>query len=85
MQFTLLALTAGASLAVAQVNPALCGGRTPQCCNLNVLDLASITCENPPAAADTVSEFEAVCAETGDAAQCCVLPILGQALLCSDP
>lgn len=46
MQFTLLALAAGASVAVAQVNPALCGGRTPQCCNLNVLDVASITCEN---------------------------------------
>lgn len=48
MQFStaILALAAGVSVAMAQVNPALCGGRTPQCCNLNVLDLADITCEN---------------------------------------
>lgn len=48
MQFiaTIFALAAGASMIAAQVNPALCGGRTAQCCELNVLDLASITCEN---------------------------------------
>ena len=48
MQFStaILALAAGASVALAQVNPALCGGRTAQCCNLNVLDVADITCEN---------------------------------------
>lgn len=48
MQFStaILALAAGASVVAAQANPALCGGRTAQCCELNVLDLASITCEN---------------------------------------
>lgn len=48
MQFfsTILALAAGASVVVAQANPALCGGRTAQCCELDVLDLAAITCEN---------------------------------------
>jgi hypothetical protein len=48
MQFTtaILALAAGASLALAQVNPALCAGRVAQCCQLDVLDLAAISCEN---------------------------------------
>ena len=48
MQFTtaLIALVAGASVALAQVNPALCAGRVAQCCQLDVLDLAAISCEN---------------------------------------
>lgn len=48
MQFTatILALAASVSLAVAQTNPALCGGRTAQCCELDALDLAAISCEN---------------------------------------
>jgi hypothetical protein len=46
MQFSILALIAGASIVVAQANPALCGGRVAQCCETDVLDLAAITCEN---------------------------------------
>jgi hypothetical protein len=48
MQFStaILALAAGASVVVAQANPALCGGRVAQCCEVDVLDLAAITCEN---------------------------------------
>jgi hypothetical protein len=48
MQFTtaILALAAGASVALAQVNPALCAGRVAQCCQLDVLDLAAVSCEN---------------------------------------
>jgi hypothetical protein len=48
MQFTaaILALAAGASVTLAQVNPALCAGRVAQCCQLDVLDLAAISCEN---------------------------------------
>ncbi|KAM0691758.1 hypothetical protein Q7P36_007958 [Cladosporium allicinum] len=87
MQFTItiLALAAGASVAMAQVNPALCAGRVAQCCQLDVLDLAAISCENPPNAPQTLEEFDAACGETGVTAQCCVLPILGQALLCNSP
>lgn len=48
MQFStaILALAAGASVVLAQANPALCGSRVAQCCELDVLDLAAITCEN---------------------------------------
>jgi len=48
MQFTtaILALAASASVALAQVNPALCAGRVAQCCQLDVLDLAAVSCEN---------------------------------------
>lgn len=48
MQFStaVLALAAGASVVLAQANPALCGSRVAQCCELDVLDLAAITCEN---------------------------------------
>lgn len=48
MQFNIaiLALAAGASIALAQTNPALCAGRVAQCCQLDVLDLAAISCEN---------------------------------------
>jgi hypothetical protein len=48
MQFStaILALAAGASVVIAQANPALCGSRVAQCCELDVLDLAAITCEN---------------------------------------
>ena len=48
MQFStaILALAAGASVVMAQANPALCGSRVAQCCELDVLDLAAITCEN---------------------------------------
>ena len=48
MQFStaILALAAGASVIMAQANPALCGSRVAQCCELDVLDLAAITCEN---------------------------------------
>jgi hypothetical protein len=48
MQFStaILALAASASVVMAQANPALCGSRVAQCCELDVLDLAAITCEN---------------------------------------
>jgi hypothetical protein len=48
MQFStaILALVTGASVVMAQANPALCGSRVAQCCELDVLDLAAITCEN---------------------------------------
>ena len=42
----ILTLAAGASIALAQTNPALCAGRVAQCCQLDVLDLAAISCEN---------------------------------------
>lgn len=87
MQFStaILALAAGASVVLAQANPALCGSRVAQCCELDVLDLAAITCENPTGAPQTIDEFDAVCATLGVTAQCCVLPILGQGLLCASP
>jgi hypothetical protein len=89
----ILALAAGASIVVAQANPALCGGRVAQCCETDVLDLAAITCENrefyacfpyvdytdnqsATGAPQTIDEFNAVCADLGVTAQCCVLPIV---------
>jgi hypothetical protein len=37
-----------------------------------------------PTAPTAINEFIDICAEQGQQAKCCILPILGQALLCAD-
>ncbi|KAF2455447.1 fungal hydrophobin-domain-containing protein [Lineolata rhizophorae] len=56
-----------------------------QCCATDVLDLADLDCFNPPSRPANVEEFESMCSEEGQQAQCCVLPILEQGVLCQDP
>ena len=38
-----------------------------------------------PSTPTSVDDFVTICADIGQQAQCCALPILGQALLCESP
>merc|ERR1711964_156113 len=75
MQFSTVAITLFAALAAASPLErrqlgGLCGSAldTPQCCDVSVGGLA---------------DFQAECNGQGQAAYCCVLPILGDALVCT--
>nr|ABS59370.1 hydrophobin [Trichoderma atroviride] len=46
---------------------------TPQCCAVDVLGVADLNCAGPN------------CAAIGQEARCCVLPVLGQDVLCQTP
>ncbi|KAI2609489.1 Cerato-ulmin hydrophobin family [Hypoxylon fragiforme] len=95
MQFFTTALTAlFAGLALAA--PAIveerqtytpCSGlySTSQCCATDVLGVADLDCANPPSVPTDASNFSAVCSAIGQRARCCVLPILGQDVLCQTP
>ncbi|KAK0711811.1 Cerato-ulmin hydrophobin family [Lasiosphaeris hirsuta] len=96
MQFTLTAITAlCATLAAAlpaqvedrQVPYAPCSGLygTSQCCATDVLGVADLDCGNPPTPPANATDFSAVCSAIGQRARCCVLPVLGQDLLCQTP
>ncbi|TLD26618.1 hypothetical protein PspLS_04365 [Pyricularia sp. CBS 133598] len=56
-----------------------------QCCATDVLGLANLDCGQPPSAPEDADNFSAVCAEIGQRARCCVLPILDQGVLCNTP
>ncbi|KAF7884728.1 uncharacterized protein EAF02_005064 [Botrytis sinoallii] len=51
----------------------------------NVLDIADLDCETPPAAYTDAVSFNKVCADVGKIDMCCILPILEQALICTSP
>ncbi|TGJ82826.1 hypothetical protein E0Z10_g5939 [Xylaria hypoxylon] len=57
----------------------------PQCCATDVLGVADLNCHSPSASPFSVSNFRDICANGGQRARCCVLPILGQAVLCATP
>ncbi|KAI1188160.1 hydrophobin-like protein [Nemania serpens] len=57
----------------------------PQCCATDVLGVADLDCHSPSAAPFSVSNFRDICANGGDRARCCVIPILGQSVLCQTP
>ncbi|KAI1457907.1 hydrophobin precursor [Annulohypoxylon moriforme] len=57
----------------------------PQCCATDVLGVADLDCATPSKQLTSASEFEAVCAAGGQRARCCVLPVLGQDVLCQTP
>ncbi|KAJ4381843.1 hypothetical protein N0V86_003208 [Didymella sp. IMI 355093] len=97
MQFTLTTLSALLSLTSAAAIGArssavgklvarqgsVCGAlATPVCCQVDVLGVANLNCENTGPVA-TTEEFTALCAETGTSAQCCALPLGADALLCT--
>ncbi|GIZ49940.1 hypothetical protein CKM354_001295600 [Cercospora kikuchii] len=68
------------------VNP--CGDAlysNPQCCGTGVLDLLDLDCDNTPFSIASRADFIDQCSNIGQQARCCVLPVLGQALLCQDP
>ena len=56
-----------------------------QCCATDVLGVADLDCASPPAVPNSASDFRAICAKIGQRARCCVLPVLGQGVLCQTP
>ncbi|KAH9904081.1 cerato-ulmin [Xylariomycetidae sp. FL2044] len=58
---------------------------TAQCCATDVLGVADLDCADPSAVPTDAANFSSVCAEIGQRARCCVLPILEQGILCNTP
>ncbi|KAL8420630.1 hypothetical protein RB594_003426 [Gaeumannomyces avenae] len=56
-----------------------------QCCATDVLGLANLDCAPPTKVPTSAADFKATCATGGQRARCCVLPVLGQAVLCQAP
>ncbi|KAI8955228.1 fungal hydrophobin [Xylaria longipes] len=56
-----------------------------QCCATDVLGVADLDCGTPNAVPTSPSSFAAICAKGGQRARCCVLPVLGQDVLCQTP
>ncbi|KAH8157604.1 hypothetical protein CIB48_g10639 [Xylaria polymorpha] len=95
MQFTLIALLG--AIATVSANPTYnppnpyiaCAGQglysVPQCCATDVLGVADLNCHSPSAAPTSVTNFRDICANGGQRARCCAIPVLGQAVLCVTP
>ncbi|KAK7755486.1 hypothetical protein SLS62_002416 [Diatrype stigma] len=58
---------------------------TSQCCATDVLGVADLDCANPPSVPTDAASFSSVCSAIGQRARCCVLPVLGQDVLCQTP
>ncbi|EMD97201.1 hypothetical protein COCC4DRAFT_24230 [Bipolaris maydis ATCC 48331] len=89
MQFsitTILAFAATAAFAapLEERQVGLCSSGNPVCCATDVLDLADLDCAAPSITPTSTDEFINTCASAGQQAKCCLIPILGQALICSD-
>ncbi|TGJ87449.1 hypothetical protein E0Z10_g1295 [Xylaria hypoxylon] len=56
-----------------------------QCCATDILGVADLDCHSPSAVPSSAANFQAICAAGGQRARCCVIPILGQAVLCETP
>ncbi|KAJ6524978.1 hydrophobin [Mycena capillaripes] len=54
----------------------------PQCCSTVIVGVG-IDCINPDPTPGSVPNFEDICNNSGRGAACCVVPIVGQALLCN--
>ncbi|KAB2104330.1 hypothetical protein AG0111_0g7746 [Alternaria gaisen] len=89
MQFTITAVLAFAATAafaapLDERQAGLCASGTPVCCATDVLNLANLDCAPPAVTPTTINAFIDECASSGQQAKCCLIPILGQALICSD-
>ncbi|GAW18478.1 hypothetical protein ANO14919_079540 [Xylariales sp. No.14919] len=94
MQFTLITLTSAFATAVA-ANPtynnppydACPDGlySVEQCCATDVLGVADLNCSSPSATPSSAISFRNICAAGGQRARCCVVPVLGQDVLCETP
>ncbi|KZM21914.1 uncharacterized protein EKO05_0000387 [Ascochyta rabiei] len=83
--FTILALAAAAFAAPLEERQAgLCSSGSPLCCATSVLNLAILDCQTPPTTPTGINNFIDICAAEGQQAKCCLIPILEQALLCTD-
>ncbi|KAI8946649.1 Cerato-ulmin hydrophobin family [Xylaria longipes] len=97
MQTSIVIATLFAAIALAAPAPAqevetrqtyvACSGLygTSQCCATDVLGVADLDCANPPTIPTSADDFSSVCSAIGQRARCCVLPILGQDVLCQTP
>ncbi|KAI0456104.1 fungal hydrophobin [Xylaria acuta] len=56
-----------------------------QCCATDVLGVADLDCAGPGAVPSSAADFQKICATGGQRARCCVLPVLGQDILCQTP
>ncbi|KAF2676306.1 hypothetical protein K458DRAFT_322163 [Lentithecium fluviatile CBS 122367] len=87
MQFTLILAFAAAAIAAPTLEQRqlfTCSSGNPVCCATDVLDLADLDCAPPPTTPTSASNFIDICSAEGQQAKCCLLPVLGQALICSD-
>ena len=82
LAFAVAAFAAPTEIQERQVG--LCSSGNPVCCATDVLNLANLDCAPPSVTPTTVNAFIDGCAAQGQQAKCCLIPILGQALLCSD-
>ena len=74
---SILALTSVTMAVPAKRQAALlCATGTPQCCAVNVLNLADLNCANPPQVPANVTDFTQICSDIGQQAQCCDIPIV---------
>ncbi|KAF2730893.1 hypothetical protein EJ04DRAFT_444165 [Polyplosphaeria fusca] len=62
----------------------LCTSGQALCCATDVLNLADLDCATPSVTPTSINGFIDGCAAEGQQAKCCLLPVLGQALICSD-
>jgi hypothetical protein len=86
MQFTIaiaalfagVAFGAPAQIENRQVPYVPCSGLygTSQCCATDVLGVADLDCANPPTVPTDAANYTAICADIGQRARCCVLPIV---------
>ncbi|KAL4915382.1 fungal hydrophobin-domain-containing protein [Aspergillus aurantiobrunneus] len=55
----------------------------PQCCAVAVIGAAGRDCQDPSSARDTL-DLRSSCGSIGKQAECCVIPVEGQDLLCRE-
>ncbi|EJT77982.1 hypothetical protein GGTG_03085 [Gaeumannomyces tritici R3-111a-1] len=89
---TLFATAAAVALPAAellqrQVPYTPCSGlqSTALCCATDVLGVVNLDCGTPLSTPSNGTEFSAICAEIGQRARCCAIPILEQGILCTAP
>ncbi|KXT15205.1 hypothetical protein AC579_3926 [Pseudocercospora musae] len=58
------------------------GGWTPQCCATNVLGVAGVDCSAVPDTITSRTNFAKQCSDQGLSSSCCLIPVLGQGLVC---
>ncbi|KAI0808874.1 hydrophobin-like protein [Xylaria sp. FL0064] len=96
MQYSIIAVLGFIATAVSAVPTGdnstpytACAGQglysVPQCCATDVLGVADLNCQSPSSYPFSVSNFRDICANGGQRARCCVIPVLGQAVLCETP
>jgi len=56
-----------------------------QCCATDVLGVADLDCASPSKVPGSAADFRQICAAIGQRARCCILPVIGQGVLCQTP